>query len=455
MVVSLAIGHACAAGRLDRSFGVDGEAIVDIGSSTTDEASAITLDAEGNVYVAGTSDAPGHPVYTVLKVDGRGVPDPAFGDGGAALANLPTGDYHYVRGLAIGSDGSVFVGGGDNVSGPSEMSIVKFTPSGQLDSSWGDGGRVLIDTVPNGMEYVNAMTFDGLGRLCVVGASVIDDPGLVFKIAALDASGQADPTFGDRGVALIAFEGASASANAMVRDASGDLYVGGYRETAAGEDMALVKLDASGQLVRTFGIDGKAIVDITHIDVIVAMTRDAAGNFYLGGWTSLAKLDVSGSPATEFGNLGKLDLTELNPNINRVYGVSVDTLGDVYVSGTAIRDHEHVDFFIMQLDPRGRPGLGFGENGVMYIHFPGADANALASTSRGDGVFIVGRTSGAAPNPERGDFGIAKVLVTPPPRALHSTHRRPIHAASASRLTRLRVIAKERRAGPGRTDRMR
>jgi hypothetical protein len=200
--------------------------------------------------------------------------------------------------------------------------------------------------------------------------------------------------------------------------------------------MALVKLDASGQLVRTFGIDGKVIVDISQIDVIVAMTRDAAGNFYLAGWTALAKLDAAGYPVTEFGAFGKLNLRELNPGITSVYGVSVDTHGDVYVTGTGTPDGEHFHFFIMQLDPRGRPALGFGENGVIYIEFPGAEAEAFASTSRGNGVYLVGRVSGGTPNPENVDFGIAKVLVTPPPRALHSTHRRPGHAASARQLAR-------------------
>jgi uncharacterized delta-60 repeat protein len=436
VVALVAIGEARAGGWLDRSFGVNGEITVGIGSTSADEASAVSLDAAGNVYVAGWSDAPGYAVYTVLKVDARGVPDPAFGESGIALADLPTGDYHYVRGLAIGADGSVLVSGGDNVSGPSEMSIVKFTPSGQLDSSWGDGGRVLIEAAPHANEYINAMTFDEDGRLYVIGATFIYEAGLVFKIAALNASGRADATFGDGGVALIAFEGASASANAVLRDASGDFYVGGYSETAAGEDMALVKLDASGQLVRAFGIDGKVIVDVAQIDAIVAMSRDAVGNFYLGGWTSLAKLDALGNPVTEFGTLGKLDLTELNPGIEGVYGISVDTLGDVYVSGTGTPDGEHVDFFIMQLDPRGRPGLGFGQNGVMYIEFPAAEGEAFASTSKGDGVFLVGRVSGGAPNPENVDFGIAKVLVSPPSRALHSTHQRPVHVANASQLVR-------------------
>jgi len=166
------------------------------------------------------------------------------------------------------------------------------------------------------------------------------------------------------------------------------------------------------------------------------MSRDAAGNFYLGGWTSVAKLDAAGYPVTDFGSQGKLDLKELNPGISSVYGVSVDALGDVYVTGTGTPDGEHFHFFIMQLDPRGRPALAFGEDGVMYIEFPGAQAEEFASTSRGDAVYLVGRVGGGTPNPENVDFGIAKVLVTPPPRALHSTHQRPVRSASVSQFAR-------------------
>jgi hypothetical protein len=71
----------------------------------------------------------------------------------------------------------------------------------------------------------------------------------------------------------------------------------------------------------------------------------------------------------------------------------------------------------------------------MHIEFPGAEGEAFASTSKGDGVFLVGRVSGGAPNPENVDFDIAKVLVSPPP-ALHSTHQRPVHVANASQLVR-------------------
>jgi uncharacterized delta-60 repeat protein len=421
MVLAIAIeGDASAGVWLDSTFGSDGKAVVDLGSNSADEAQAIARDDAGNIYVAGTSDASAHRPFCVVKLDPDGTLDSAFGDAGVALVDLPTGFFHSVRGVAIASDGSVFVGGSDNLSGSSDMSVIKFTPAGRLDTSWGNAGRVLIDTSEGEHEYLSAMLLADDGRLFLAGSTYLFDSGYVFEIVALDDSGSPDASFGDGGVALVAFDGASASANAILRDPAGNLFVGGYVETAAGDDMALVKLDASGRLVRAFGIDGEAIVDAAHIDIIVAMTRDAAGNFYIAGETSIAKLDTSGRLVADFGDGGKLAMETLYPAILGIYGVSVDSLGDVYLTGSGVSGGEQVDFFVMELDRRGRPTPS-GDRGITYLDFAGFADQGLASMPAEGGILLAGRVNGDA-HRLNGDFGVAKVLVSPPPRGPHSSH---------------------------------
>jgi len=424
---------ARAGGQLDPSFGVGGKVAIDIGTNSTDDARAVALDASGNIYVAGVSDASGQDAFTVVKLDSSGGPDPAFGSGGAAIANIGSGNYEMPFTMALSSSGDVFVGGTSNIAGSPDMTVIKFNASGEVDTSYGDGGRALIDFGGGDSDYLTAMVIDEGEHLFGVGETVTD-LGYEFAVAKLDSTGLLDPDFGDGGRVIVGFDDSRASdyANAVVRDDSGNLYVAGTVNLAGeSSDIGILKLDSAGNLVTDFGVGGKAVVHIGNAD-LGALTRDARGNLYVAGQSygpqgiSVAKLDPSGRLARNFGNGGtQIIQTQSGDRLLEAHGVAIDRYGDIYLTGESLADDETPNFVAIQLDQRANRVRDFGTEGVLSIDFGGLADISYASALDADGHLYLAGIVNSGVSPIHGDFGVAKLLVTPPRRMwMHSRHQR-------------------------------
>jgi hypothetical protein len=138
-----------------------GNALTDIGSPTTDHANAVTLDAAGNVDVAGTLDI-GGPNQAVFSVQ----VDPTFsvinwqvayvGAGGEALSG---------NGIAVTSTGDVVVAGGFAGS-------AAFVVLSHVDGSVTDGA---IFGGTGGADVSNAVAIRSDGHIFVVGTTNSSD----------------------------------------------------------------------------------------------------------------------------------------------------------------------------------------------------------------------------------------------------------------------------------------
>jgi uncharacterized delta-60 repeat protein len=126
---------------------------------STDDASALAVDAANSVYVAGKSYADdGTYDMVVFRLLANGQLDSSFGANGVAWDHDAWGSSGDDEGLGIAltSTGRIFVAGraGDNTA------LWKYLPNGQLDTSFGGGdGVVLHDNAAggNGADWANAI----------------------------------------------------------------------------------------------------------------------------------------------------------------------------------------------------------------------------------------------------------------------------------------------------------
>jgi len=155
--------------------------------------SAVAVDGSGNAIVVSWNNQQ----LTVNRYSPTGVLDPTFGSSGVATAPLlafsPSGPMN----VAIGGDGSVYVAAfGSNQSPPQRYpAVVKFTPSGSLDTTFGSGGYSLFDTVDRGKATDIIVLPSGS---ILVGGRLGDSSNThnVFYVARLLPDGALDPTFG-------------------------------------------------------------------------------------------------------------------------------------------------------------------------------------------------------------------------------------------------------------------
>jgi Domain of unknown function (DUF5122) beta-propeller len=98
--------------------------------------------------------------------------DPSFGDHGSFTRAFGTrleseGTYEFVHDLAVGRDGAAILGGQYRTVASNHGFLIRLTPGGQLDTSFGDGG--LAPSADEGVP-VTAVALDAAGRALAAAA---------------------------------------------------------------------------------------------------------------------------------------------------------------------------------------------------------------------------------------------------------------------------------------------
>jgi uncharacterized delta-60 repeat protein len=152
---------------------------------------------------------------------------------------------------------------------------------------------------------------------------------------AMAAGGELDGTFGHGG-RVVTDLGANAEAGAIALEPDGKIVLGA---SSLRGDLILARYDAGGTLDVAFGRRGSVVTDLGGTDGVadVAVQRDgkifvAGVNFDSGG-SVILRYRTDGSPDPSFGNGGKVDLGNV-----RASAVLVRPNGKLVVVGTSGRD---------------------------------------------------------------------------------------------------------------------
>lgn len=112
------------------------EAVLVVG----DVATALAVQADGKIVVAGLSDNGA----ALVRYTPEGGLDPSFGDGGKVPPHLGSG--MGVSALAMQEDGKIVVTGVVYTSiGSNDFAVGRYKPDGSLDATFGTDGRVTTD----------------------------------------------------------------------------------------------------------------------------------------------------------------------------------------------------------------------------------------------------------------------------------------------------------------------
>ena len=73
--------------------------------------------------------------------------DPSFGTGGKVLTDLGSASLDFVSAIAIQADGKIVAAGFSSSDGglTGDFALVRYNADGSLDGSFGSGGKVLTD----------------------------------------------------------------------------------------------------------------------------------------------------------------------------------------------------------------------------------------------------------------------------------------------------------------------
>jgi uncharacterized delta-60 repeat protein len=184
-------------GSLDPSFGTGGVVTTQVGTGDSG-ANALLLQPDGKIVVAGEGSDGQNTEFMLVRYDAHGSLDPTFGSVGVVMSQIGAGD-SAIEGLALQADGKLIADGEGSDGSKTKLALVRYDAHGSLDPTFGTGGVV---TAPFLYDPSNAsvgpVTLQADGKI----VSARTDSG-IWVVARYDTKGSLDPTFGDRGVAIL------------------------------------------------------------------------------------------------------------------------------------------------------------------------------------------------------------------------------------------------------------
>ena len=321
----------------------------------------------------------------VLRLNVNGTVDTSFGTGGTAVVDFGQVELPGSKAL-VQSDGRILIsaeilpaGGNRGADTPLDVGFARLTPTGQLDPSFGTGGRVVH-------RFGNGEWFIGLGPITGSEAMILrtqpfGSTGFVsgngFAISQLDVSlpGTTDPTTPFIAIqnGVLIGRGTGAADTITVRRTGADDVIVQINSTSKQFDM-----DNFAGGVRLEGLGGN-----DHITVVDSLLTPVARRVTLDGGAGNDTLTGNNGPDSILGGLGD-DTLVGNAGNDTLDGGDGDDFAD---GGTGTNTHRDIERFP---DGGGTASIAIVNRVLTATGTGNADTISIARTGGDDVIVWVG-----------------------------------------------------------------
>lgn len=329
---------AAGAADLDTAFGGDGLIATAVGDYE-DNAYAVAVQDDGKILVGGSSLNGADYDFALVRYNPDGTLDSTFNYNGIVTTQVGRSDDE-IAALAVQEDGYIIAAGYSKQDGNRDFAIVRYTPDGQRDSSFGQDG--IVTTAYGSLnDEITAVTLDDAGRILIAGYSA-GTSGRAVIVGRYLADGYPDPSFGYEGINLTGI-GDDALARSIAVDEKGKIVVAGSFSLDGQTEVMVLRFSDTGELDSTFGVDGLALTGYTR------------------------------------------DTTE-------GYGIRIHENGAILVAGSVGSPGE-VDAALFKFNENGQFDASFGDSGMLEFEASLEDDMALAIDIKDNVVYLSGFTT--------------------------------------------------------------
>lgn len=326
-------------GSLDTSFGSNGLVInTDFFVSNilllTKGTSHCVVQSDGKIV---TIDSSGTGDIVFARYLPNGTIDTTFGENsGHTIVNLSGTDNS--TGIAIAQDDSIFaVGNGNNGT---IGYIIKLTPSGLPDTSFGTNGKVNPQFSGINVSFRDLeLAHDG--KIVVGGTTQAIQR---FVIARFNPNGTFDTTFGQLpGYTITPIGSVTVFTSGIAINADDTIVQYGFESVAGPESYYVIKYSSNGRRDASFGSQGisKFLTNITTVGLSTAMTLANDGKILVTGVgfavidePFIARLLVNGTLDNSFGENGIIHGIFATQTEQTIVGIVTDMNNNIITVGS-------------------------------------------------------------------------------------------------------------------------
>jgi uncharacterized delta-60 repeat protein len=384
----------------------------------------MTVRADGAAVVAsstGSSQNPDpNPNFDLARFTPAGALDTTFGKGGSASTDFLGDAPSSAADVAVQPDAKIVAVGTAETIGILPLTrvvISRYLFNGQLDTSFGTGGRV------TSMEGEGTRVFVRPDGKIVIALIATNQRTWFLQFTA---KGAPDTTFGNNGVVDTGVYAERGGAN-IVRQQDGKLLVAGVAENAQPSPLKLVRLTADGKFDTTFGTGGVATASVGDFNPYsLAVAPD--GGLVVGGANipnrtppsvtqlALVRFQKTGTLDKSFGTGGETIVTT-GPATNEAVAIGIQSNGKIVVASGQYQEMRLSRFY-----PNGARDTFFGASSgsVTLLSKPvqrlliDANDQILASGAWSPALTVFRFNDYGEPLSSFGSGGVASVNVPPP-----------------------------------------
>lgn len=384
-------------------------------------ANNIAVDNLLRIIAGGTSTntSTGQASGVIARYLPLGTLDITFGSGLNGVVTTSLGINTQINDIALQSNNTI-IAAGQIISirgNPSLASLIRYTTSGTLDTTFGTNGSISIPLI----DGINGSTFycvqlQSNGQPVAAGAIVLNGIPM-FLLARFNTNGTLDTTFGTNGIVTTQV-GSNAVLSSLAIQSNGSIVAVGTAQAGSASQLAIARYTSTGQLDTTFGTNGITLTSVSgsifaSLNSVALQSNGsivAAGinqlinssNFIVVRYTSNGILD------TAFNTTGIVQTT-----VGTYAGANallIQNDGNIVVTG-----YSDTAFATARYTTSGALDAAFGTNGIVTTQIQTADmANAIAlqlGTSLLGGIMALGSTGLIVAGQSDSNFGLTRYLI--------------------------------------------
>jgi uncharacterized delta-60 repeat protein len=401
-------------GSLDSTFSDDGIIVMDIGANVPDILFDIAIQEDQKILAGGHSGGD----FVVVRFLPDGTPDLDFGNSGIAKVDFGQ-SAAYFHGMTIQTDGRIILAGEYSLSNNSDFALARLNTDGSLDSTFGEGGKVITD-LGSPSDYANDVVVQSDGKIIAAGKVIFGDIATAnFAMIRYESNGEVDTDFGVDGIAITSIRDED-EAQEIVILPDGRIILGGFAAVMATGDYAMVRYLPDGTEDKSFGTGGKVVTDLAGIgnsDFETCMLVDQNGKILLAGAANynffgagsdlgVVRYDSEGNLDPGFG-IGGIYILNLG-GVEEIQDMVQQPDGKYLLAGKTDAIGVINKWLLVRIVEEGGLDTIFGNHGLVVTNMPGnLNEEAVAIELQKDSRIVMGGFPGDF---SQADFTLARYI---------------------------------------------
>ncbi len=359
-------------GDLATDFGTGGKVLVTFDDAMTNEMRSMAIRKDGKILLAGHKHTVNGSSMAIVRLNKNGTIDSTFGTDGMSFMGF--GTLMGPQSMRLQEDGRILVGGTRWFGGKENLSLMRLTEDGLLDTSFSGDGR-LIHAITSGWDQLLAIALQKDGKILVAGYAD-SFPNKSIILVRFHPNGDLDTGFIKNGILGKPLIIQSLFPASIHVDLNGDIFIAGIaNDSVYGQgDFAVIKIKADGRVDSSYGQGGAAICDfgpgINHYLCAAALQSDGsmivvgdAGYVISKSTFAIARFTPNGSLDSSFGTSGK-SMPDLGFGSEYARDVTLQPDKKILIAGTT-----DSDVMLVRMEADGSLDSSFGNNGRAVTDF--------------------------------------------------------------------------------------